>query len=89
MFNWKGIGVWSDSLMQSIPATFSKKNTVRTGSPSGTWNPRPETRDPFSELLGLDPVPRAPQVALHHVQQLRHLAGSAATAAAVPLAEPR
>ena len=22
MFNWKGIGVWSDSLMQSIPATF-------------------------------------------------------------------
>ena len=22
MFNWKGVGVWSDSLMQSIPATF-------------------------------------------------------------------
>ena len=22
MFNWKGIGVWSDSLMQSIPSTF-------------------------------------------------------------------
>ena len=38
MSNWKGIGVWSESPMQSIPATFpNQEHQYTTSSESSVW----------------------------------------------------